>query len=192
MWRGLLPQVSIAAIIVMYVMGKHASWRAAAGLLCALTAVVPLGHYFYVAPDLEASRYLYLPLVGWCLFLADCLAGQPSAWTYRVSAVVLAALIAAGGYGARLHQRPWLQAAALRDAILSQASVAIAESQCDVASFTGVPDKVSGAFVFRNGFREALARHLQFTAASDDSTVVPACRFRWSDNRFVVAAQGTS
>lgn len=37
----------------------------------ALAAVLPVYRYFYVSPDLQGSRHLYLPAAGWALLLAS-------------------------------------------------------------------------------------------------------------------------
>ena len=73
----------------------------------------------------------------------------------------------------------WRQAAELRDRVLADARAAIERAGCAQAGFTSVPDSVSGAYVFRNGFPEALGR------AFTDANAVPAdCRFAWVDGRF--------
>jgi hypothetical protein len=73
----------------------------------------------------------------------------------------------------------WRQAADLRDRVLTDARSAIERAGCARPTFSGVPDSVDGAYVFRNGFSEALA--IPAVAGGDAR---PDCAFTWSDSGF--------
>jgi len=63
--------------------------------------------------------------------------------------------------------------------VLTDARTALSQSGCAQVAFTTVPDSVSGAYVFRNGFPEALG-----TVVTNREAVAPACTFTWVDGRF--------
>ena len=50
-------------------------------------------------------------------------------------------------------------------------------------SFENVPDSYGGAYVFRNGFVEALARSTPMAHLGDDPP--PTCRFHWNVSEFI-------
>jgi hypothetical protein len=84
----------------------------------------------------------------------------------------------------------WTQASDLRDRVLADARASIARQGCVEAAFAGVPDSVDGAYVFRNGFPEAMqpvtVRLLPDTTSNPDTTSAPtACEFVWRDGRFI-------
>lgn len=149
--------------------------------LWVLIAVLPVYRYLYIARDLQGSRYLYLPAVGWSILLVGMVetarvrAGiGPVA---RTAALVL--VLSAHAVALRMHLAPWREAAELRDAILRAAVETMAARGCGPESTFTVPDSVRGAFVFRNGFSEAL-RSLDQPAWG-----TAPCRLRWEGGSFV-------
>ena len=84
-----------------------------------LTAL-PLLAQFYVSPSLQGGRYLYLPAAGFAILLSAACVG-PMKRT-AVSWVAFLALI--GVYATVLvgERHVWRQAAATRDAVLTQAA----------------------------------------------------------------------
>src|SRR4029450_3755562 len=104
------------------------------------------------------------------------------------TAIVLAAI--AGVAGTRWHQRPWVDAAVLRDRVLADVMRLGDEMRCTAAEteVADLPDATNGAYVFRNGFGEALAAALPATPSVVQSNAPgPAarCRFRWTDRGLV-------
>ena len=141
-----------------------------------LVAPLPVYAYLYVTPDLQGSRYLYLPSAGWAIFVVALL---DSAFSGRVGRVLVAALvaitIAVNALVLQVHLRAWQEAAAERDAVLAAGHRARAAYACGGpgSTYEG-PDSVRGAYVFRNGLAEALG------ASSG-----PPCALRWVDRGFV-------
>ena len=153
--------------------------RVAIGPLIVLAGMLPLWTFFFIDDDLQGSRYVYLPLVGWVLFLADLIAGYRVVWARRAIAAMVAVLVIGSGWAVRAHMRPWIEAAQVRDVVLRRAAARLAERPCDYPEFTNLPDSVKGAFVFRNGFPEAA--HLPRRPA----TVAMTCVFTWRNGDFV-------
>ena len=150
----------------------------AAAALWVLVSIVPLSAMFFVGPDLQGSRYLYLASAAWSVAIVVLMAGfaaRPAAW----SRAAVAVLIAGSAAAVIIHQRPWIQAGLERDKVL--AAFRDIASQCPVATASNLPDHVAGAYVFRNGFAEATS-----TQPTDRIGETDHCVVRWSGTRFVV------
>ena len=77
----------------------------------------------------------------------------------------------------RVQISPWQEAAVLRDEIARSASAVSARDDCGREStLVDLPDSVRGAYLFRNGGREALSPLL---------TGRRACRLAWTTAGFV-------
>jgi hypothetical protein len=149
--------------------------------LWVLASIAPVFTLFYVGPTLEGSRYLYLASCAWSLILADLIAAVSERLSNRPlvfrTAIAVIALVFA--VSIQREVAVWRQAADLRDRVLADARTVIDRAGCTQGGFTSVPDSVSGAYVFRNGFPEALGE--TFTEVN----AAPAqCRFVWVDGRF--------
>jgi hypothetical protein len=150
--------------------------------LWVLASIAPVFSLFYVGPMLEGSRYLYLGTAAWALLMVDLIGSV----TDRVRWGELAFGVAIGGVvlvcvlSLQRELAVWRRAADLRNRVLAEASVTLAASSCDRPTFANVPDSVDGAYVFRNGFPEALG-------VSGTHTSPPAgkCRFTWTGTGFV-------
>jgi hypothetical protein len=147
-----------------------------------LLPIIPVWATFFVAPDLQQSRYLYLSAIGWAaLIVVAASTGTERRYLKVVQRTAVAGLIAIASYGIRLHLQPWTEAAALRD----QIEVAALEPEierCPTMTIGNLPDSVRGAYLFRNGPSEAFARDLRRTAVVDNNAV-GECAFRWDDAR---------
>jgi hypothetical protein len=155
----------------------HVSARLA---LWCVAAVVPVYSSFFIGPQLEGSRYLYLSECGWALLLAELLVIAADRLTPRSPVLVCVTAIAILASAITLERElgVWRRAAQKRDVILHEARAALIDSQCPTATFADVPDSLDGAYVFRNGFYEALG------LAGTEGTSTPECAFRWSGNGF--------
>jgi hypothetical protein len=155
---------------------------AVAASLWVLLPIVPVWATFFVAPDLQQSRYLYLSVIGWAALVAVVAsAGSERNYLKVLQRVAVGGLLAIATYGVRLHLQPWSEAAALRDRIETAALEPEIE-RCPVVTVGNLPDSVRGAYVFRNGPAEAFARDLQLTAVIDNNAV-GECAFRWDAAR---------
>jgi hypothetical protein len=177
------------SLVVLLLVHAFLAWRRADDRLqrdlrlglWVLASIAPVFTLFYVGPTLEGSRYLYLASCAWSLILADLIAAASERLSnptlvFRTAVGVIALVFAVS---VQREVAVWRQAAELRDRVLADARTAIDRTGCAQAGFTGVPDSVSGAYVFRNGFPEALGE--TFT----DVNAAPVnCRFAWVDGGF--------
>jgi hypothetical protein len=172
---GLLTQFAIAA-------GPRRDLRIAASavlwILVAIALVVPV---LVIAPDLQASRYLYLATFGWTSLLVVCAGRVRGATPEAVGLPGLVALVALNSAAATVHLKPWIEAARTRDAIEQAARTNSRMQSCATIALIGLPDSVAGAYLFRNSVAEAFARDLAMTIVTDR----PACSFQWQDGVFV-------
>jgi hypothetical protein len=175
---GLLPVGVIVSLIVLYAVGPRRGLRPLTNVAWVFLGIAPLAGLFFVNDDLEGSRYLYLPLCGWCLLIGDLVNSIPQARLRLVCASALTVgVLLLGVTGIRHHLGAWLESAALRDRLVAEAQIVLRQSACLSPVFENVPSQHRGAQLFRNGFPQALG-----TNSSGDSD--PACRFVWSGLRF--------
>ena len=132
----------------------------------------------------ERYEYFVLPVTQVVPF--DVNTPYPTA----VAGVAMAICVIAGVAGTRWHQRPWADAAVLRDRVLADVMRLGDEMRCTAAEteVADLPDATNGAYVFRNGFREALTATLPVTPTllqSNAPGTSPRCRFRWTDRGLV-------
>jgi hypothetical protein len=184
--------LSVIVLIAVFFVNRGTRWASMAvlgGTGWVLASILPLLAFFYVGPQLEGSRYLYLAACGWGAILVAAAAdvgGRFPRANVRLRAA-LVVLIAAGAWGVRQHVRPWTHAAAVRDTALRAATADTRLHACSPAYVEGLPDSVNGAYLFANGAREALA-DAGVTAFARPGT--GECAFRWDPAaaRFVPAS----
>jgi hypothetical protein len=140
-----------------------ATFRAAAA--CAgwvLAGVLPVFSLFYVGPQLEGARYLYLPAAGFTMLLALVMGMILDRIVPRSRAVtiglVTAALVVPVLPAIRSDIGRWQAAAATRQHVLERVNDQADRWGCTTFTVEGDADSVSGAYVFRHGLTEALAR----------------------------------
>jgi hypothetical protein len=194
-WRAAVSAAHPAAAFVvvatttLLLTAAFVRWRrdrppARRALRCAawvLVAIAPVFSYFYVNASLEGSRYLYLAECGWALLIAELLWTVAGRLPRPHVGFALAIAIAAVASGVTLEHELtiWRRAAGVRDAVVQSAQRTIRESGCTAIAFDAVPDSVDGAYVFRNGFVEALDSPVPIGAAT------PQCTFTWTGTSFV-------
>jgi hypothetical protein len=181
---GVVLPLVVATLVVAYALHAVIGVRPIVPLVWVVAAVAPLLGTFFVSGDLEGSRYLYLPLVGWALMLTELAAHQVSKHGRQLALAAVAGLASVGAYGSWRHQTAWLEAAALRDLVLSEARSAMARTSCESAVFVAVPDNLRGAFVFRNGFVQAARGAGVKVELSSSSLENAACSFEWTEAGF--------
>jgi hypothetical protein len=136
-------------------------------------------NYLYISPELGGSRYLYLGAAGSALLLAELATLGLGRWLPLAAVRAgLAAAVLVGCGVTRLHLVPWQAAARVRDQVLAEARLALDRLACGRPSFENLPDNVQGAYVFRNGFPEALKRAGSLPVGSGQ------CRLAWDGERF--------
>jgi hypothetical protein len=127
---------------------------------------------------------LYLPTVGWAA-LVVALAVSVDRCLNGLALAMIVGLVAIGVYGTRLQTAPWKQAAELRDRVEAAAQADRRMKACQQIAVANLPDSVRGAYVFRNGAREAFGRdlHLDVTTGASPGP----CSFRWDPVRLAFA-----
>jgi hypothetical protein len=182
---GILIPLLVAGLLVGYALQPTIGIRPIVSAVWVIAGVTPLMGTLFVTADLEGTRYLYLPLVGWAVLLSELAAHQASGRARQLALAALAGIVSVGAYGSWRHQTAWLEAAAFRDVVLSEARAAMASGSCESWVFGAVPESLHGAFVFRNGFVEA-ARQAGFKAELSSSSPEDgrSCRFEWTDAGF--------
>jgi hypothetical protein len=183
---GGLALIGLVAAFLMHA-GRISATKAAAG--CAgwiVVSILPVFNVFYVAPDLQSSRYLYLGSVGWAALVATlgsdvATLGSDVAtrhlWSRAIPRAAILLTAALASWGLRVHLQPWVEAAGLRDVVDHAAAQDERLRSCSPVFIRDLPDSVRGAYVFRVGAREELQRTagLHAVAASEPGP----CSFRW-------------
>ena len=154
---GTVSVTLVAALVWLYCRTPHAGARPIALGSIVVIGVLPLWRFVAIGETLEGSRYLYLPLVGWSILLADLVAHDSALrrWACTIALVTIVAV--PGVWYVRQHLERWEEAAQVRDTVLRSAAQVLSESKCASAYFGNVPDSRQGVYIFRNGFSEALA-----------------------------------
>ena len=156
--------------------------RAARLALWVCAAVAPVFSYFFISSTLEGSRYLYLPACGWALLVANLIwsVAGTKAWATPLAATLTLVLLAGSTLLLRGELRVWHRASQLRDVVLAEARRSVAAADCGDVAFLDAPDSVEGAYVFRNGLREAVGRGQGQTKPAGAT-----CELQWNGERFV-------
>lgn len=153
-----------AVLMLLYASGvaNRLSRVSLAGSLIVISFTLPVYTYFFVAPDLAGSRYLYLPCVGWVLLLADVLTSTLRRSAVLVVPVVLIAF--ASLVVLRLNLRPWMTAsdaiAVMERAIernlspLDALNAWEAQRSIRLTRRGNVPIEYQGVYILLNGHEE--------------------------------------
>lgn len=147
-------------------------------LIAVIVSVGPAYWLLFVTPDLENTRYLYLSTVFWAIAMAG-LASTSEGLT-RPATAVLFGVLAVAAIGVQMHLTSWKEAARLRERVLASAEHVLKTEPCATVSFSGAPDSVRGAYVFRNGLSPAIA--LRTGAVPADTR--GSCQFQWDGAAF--------
>ena len=148
---------------------KRLSRVTLAGPLVVISFSLPLYAYFFVAPDLMAARYLYLPFVGWTLLMIDLLTS-----TFRrpaTTVLIVGAIVTCSAVALQLNLRPWRTTAdviaAMESAVesgrdpLEAARAWERERSIQLTRRGHVPIEYQGVYVLLNGYDE----FVRFTSA---------------------------
>ena len=135
-----------------------------------LVSVLPVAAMLFIAGDLQGSRYVYLGTAAFSIMVLAVAANFDQA----VQMLVAIPLIALFAVSARSHQSAWTAAARERDRVLD--AYQAGAFNCVPASVRGLPDNVRGAYVFRNGFIEAVSGRAAAAART--------CELAWDGARF--------
>jgi hypothetical protein len=172
---------SVACLIVCLVWSAHHWHRRHADFivvvaLCGwiLASIAPLSRMFFVDANLEGARYLYLASAAWAIVLSVVMVPVTEGRIPHAAMAMVAIVMLPSAFLVRAHLAPWHAAAALRDDVIE--SYRAVRGSCATVAVEGLPGSVAGAYVFRNGFEEAVGE----SPAPPDA----ACVFEWRDDGF--------
>jgi hypothetical protein len=181
----IIAAIALLAFVTVFSLRKASVERsraAAAAVAWILVSVVPVWPIVGVMPDLQGSRYLYLPACGWAALLVVMAApesDQRPKW-HVLGTLCLGSLAALSAWGAWQHLQVWREAGRMRDTVERSAMF---DERCRPILVSNLPDNVKGAYVFRNGAREAFKRDMNATVsvAGTGESRTGACSFRWNE-----------
>ncbi len=164
---------------------RRSALRVTRCALWALVPALPVWSALFISADLQGSRYLYLSTCGWSVLLAGLLVERQTTSGRDAGTAVAALLLVVWCLGVRSHLTDWQEAASVRERVLASAASHLRDTPCRVVRFTELPDSVRGAYVFRNGFLEALEHRgaLRQRATLADA-VQPGCTLQWNGKGF--------
>ena len=149
-WQATMLKTSARKTFKLFVFGL--SWSVVT--LQAVMSMLPL------FPDLNRGRYIYLPTVGFAVFMAGIFAPASgmSRSRRRVSIGLSAVLLTGYLYIDSINYSTWPKAYGIARSIPSQ----VVRDHPNIPFgarlyFKGVPDNYKGAFIYRNGLSESLA-----------------------------------
>jgi hypothetical protein len=148
--------LGMAALLVAGLMAGRHQRLIVLALAWLLITLLPAINILPVADDLEGSRFLYLPAVGFCMGLValiDAVArrfAMRTPWRATGAAIVLLSALFFGLLQAQIQ--PWLVAGRVATDTLQELHQLIPSFAPGSRLQTlGLPDKYNGALIFRNG-----------------------------------------
>jgi hypothetical protein len=192
-WRTHVPLALLRAltIVALLTAGIHRWGRrdprfrqAVAAALWVVAGAAPAFSLFFVGPNLEGARYVYLSAAGFSILLA-VFAGTAAELIVRrerhrrFALTAIAAIVAGSAAPAILADlERWQRAASTRDAVLNVVRSEAGRLNCTTFTPEGPADSSEGAYVFRNGLKEALDQR--------ESTPSVPCRVAGAEGKIVV------
>ena len=192
-WRSHVPLALLRALAIVGLLAAAIHrWgrrdlrfrQAIAAAVWVLAATAPVFSLFFVGPNLEGARYVYLSAAAFSILLA-VMAGTAAEWLggqVRSRGVILAAIVAivvGSAVPATIADlERWRRAASIRDTVLETVRRNLDRLECTTFTVEGTGDGIDGAYVFRNGLREALALR--------ERTPPVSCRVAGVDGKIVV------
>jgi hypothetical protein len=183
LWPVLLPIAATASIglLVGIAIARASDRRPRLLFLTAavLLSVLPVYRYFFISPDMENARYLYMGASFWAMALASMADTRPLPAAVHVAGAVLLAVTLGAFVAANLaRQRAWIAAGELRDRVLADVTAVVRADGCGRVTVGDLPDALGGVYVFRNGFAEAVEQ-----AAGPLPPGGPECFGNWDGKR---------
>jgi hypothetical protein len=181
-WLPTLVAWIVIALLLRFSMNliDHSSRRVFYGMASwVLIGTAPALTFFFIGRDLQSSRYLYLPAIGWAGVLVAMIDRARLVRVADVVSVALAlTLVPIGVFGVRKHLAPWQEAGLTRNAFERAAAQDPRLLACPSIDIRNAPDSVRGAYVLRNGAVDSLKRDIGFRGESGPPTT--GCSLLWN------------
>jgi hypothetical protein len=148
-----LPPLLIAGIAgwILLTVSRGSRLAMATGGFILLTSLVPVHELLLIGMDLEKSRVLYLPLLGFALIFAALLEGLP-----RILGAVAAVCLLAFNAGALEHNlKVWRRTGALAQQTCSSVARQL-PSLGKQPVLSDVPNIIDGVYFLRTGLRNCI------------------------------------
>jgi hypothetical protein len=150
--------ITLALLFWAVVRGTGA--KALAGPALILITTLPVYSYFYVSPDLRATRYLYFPAIGWALLTSQVLTSVIS--HRRAFGATLACIIFLSSASLQFNLRPWRTAGEIvrgiavdiRGGRVANAAALRTKYGEGLEFSDGIPSVYQGVYLFVNGYSE--------------------------------------
>lgn len=181
-WMTILTAEGVLLLAVLFFLTKGSidqTKQALTAFMWTLVGTLPVVTVLFVSPDLQGSRYLYLPSIGYAVCLSVLLSHGHRRAMRLIGTSILVMMVSFFTVGVRIHLDSWRAAAARRDAVQLAAKTDSRLQACRAVALDGLPDNVRGAYVLRNGGQFAVAE----VGLTMTPTAPPACSFRWDDVR---------
>lgn len=160
-----LCAVTVAAFAVLFAaVVRGAGPMTLAGPAVMLISTLPVYAYFYVAPDLRATRYLYFAAAGWAILVTHLLT---TTWVRRgATLTAVVAVIGALFLSLQANIRPWRTAGEIVDRLVAVVRAGESPETVDWRAAYGdgleiqhgLPTVYKGVYLFVNGYDELRAR----------------------------------
>jgi hypothetical protein len=154
---------AVTSLAVLFSAVVHGTGAIAlAGPAVILFSTLPVYAYFFVAPDLRATRYLYFAAIGWALLVTQLL--TTVAVRRRALTVAFAAFIVILFASLQVNAKPWRTAGEIVDSVATairegtSPELNAADWQARYGSGLelkdGIPTVYKGVYLFVNGYPE--------------------------------------
>jgi hypothetical protein len=154
----------IALLVLFWAVVRGTGWMALAGPAVILVSTLPVYAYFYIAPDLRSTRYVYFAAMGWALLVTQLLTTVVN--RRRTLIVTFASYIVFLFVSLQVNATPWRTAGEIVRSVAT--ALRKGESNLSTADWQarygdglelkdGIPTVYKGVYLFVNGYPELRA-----------------------------------
>ncbi len=151
--------ITTISIFILVVLKKRFFWRdTLIGIFWIFVNLTPVILFFYVSKELEGSRVLYMPSVGFCLIMGSLIAGTGGGkifWKIFQGIVVLV-ILTFSVIAVRLNNTTWVEASAMAKVIPRQiSSISTIIKENSNLYFFNIPSTFKGVPFYGTGYNLA-------------------------------------
>ena len=183
LWVTLLSMTALGLLGLWAARRQRTVWLSAAWLALTVAVFVNISG---VGADLQNTRYLYLPAVGYVIGLVEVLQGAARWMGGQRRWLGRAAVAGLAGYYfvlAQVQIQPWITATRISDSLAEEIHTLTAGARpASVLQVANLPDNYQGAYIYRNGLDAVqLYRYGEIFNWSrlDSAELPPAAKLPW-------------